>query len=78
MAAAMSHWPKRSLPMTRPSACSPPAPAKPRLPGSGLMPAMNAPGAVMRHPRRQPDPRVGWSRNHAVRPRISRANASGS
>lgn len=28
--------------------------------------------------RRQPDPRVGRDRDHAVRPRISRARASGS
>ena len=34
--------------------------------------------AHVRHPGGKPDPRVGRNRDHAVRPRISRASASGS
>ena len=34
--------------------------------------------AHVRDPGREPDPRVGRHRDHAVRPRISRAKASGS
>jgi transposase len=47
---AMSCRPKRSLPTIRPSACWPPARAKPRRRGSGHMPGMSAPGAAERHP----------------------------
>ncbi len=42
---AMSCQPRRSSQTTRPSACSLPAPVRPRRQGSGPMPATNAPGA---------------------------------
>lgn len=48
--AAIFCRPRRSSPMTRQSACWPPAPAKPGQQGSGPMPATNAPGAAPRRP----------------------------
>ena len=44
----------------------------------GLCRQRGKPLAHVGDTRRQPDPRIGRNRNHAVRPQISRASASGS